>query len=67
MSLKTRRLSYVGPDDQVYTRVTHLDYTHVVVYHDGRRATWHQGLARAEKLARHPGDVILPVREGACA
>lgn len=67
MSLKTRRLSYVGPDDQVYTRVTHLDYTHVVVYHDGRRATWHQGLERAEKLARHPGDVILPVREGACA
>lgn len=66
MSLKTRRLVAVGADGQVHSRVTHLDYTHVVVHHEGG-TTWHQGLERAEKQARHPGDMILPVREGARA
>ena len=61
--MKTRRLTAVGPDGQVYTRTTHRPYACVVVYQDGRRPTWHETRHAAERaLGLHPG-AIVPVKE----
>lgn len=53
--MKTRSLTAVGPDGQVYTRTTHRAYAVVVVYQDGRRPTWHETRRGAERaLGLHP-------------
>lgn len=62
MNSNARRLTAVH-DGQVHTRDTHRNYTHVVIYGDGRRPTWHSTREAAEKHATRCIDVVVLVQE----